>query len=235
MRKKVLYLCSKKRMAQTILVEAKEKELKNFQDYGAYKEVLDEGYQDNYGQNFQDYGDYKKVLDDSGLKWYKKIENKLSSYGCMKLHIDLDVFYYFEDQKLKMDTEISDKIIKPLMDSVTFGSSSEGTYKCLGWNIRHIDGSIRVSQSDYIEAKVDYLRIDTENRKKDDLLNKEEAAEVRAHIGRLRWLADQTRPDIAYDVLELSIVAHKPTVETIAKIRLLQKSTVEALKSIITS
>ena len=55
------------------------------------------------------------------------------------------------------------------MDSVTFGSSSEGTYKCLGWNIRHIKGSIQVSQSDYIQAKADYMRLDTENRKKDYL------------------------------------------------------------------
>ena len=84
-------------------------------------------------------------------------------------------------------------------------------------NIRHIDVSIRVSPSDYIQAIVDYLRIDTANGKKDDLLNKEEAAEVRAHIGRLRWLADQTRPDIAYDVLKLSIVVHKPTVAKINK------------------
>ena len=40
-------------------------------------------------------------------------------------------------------------------------------------------------------------------------------------------MADQTRPDIAYNVLELSIVAHKPTVETIAKIN----KTVSAINS----
>ena len=73
----------------------------------------------------------------------------------MRLHTDLAVFYYIEDQKLKGiaachvddmittgDADFYYKIIKPLMDSVTFGSSSEGTYKRLGWNIRHIDGSI---------------------------------------------------------------------------------------------
>ena len=84
-------------------------------------------------------------LDDSGLKWYKTIENKLITLGCMRLHTDLAVFYYIEDQKLKGiaawhvddmittgDADFYYKIIKPLMDSVTFGSSSEGTYKCLG-------------------------------------------------------------------------------------------------------
>ena len=28
----------------------------------------------------------------------------------------------------------------------------------------------------------------------------------------MRWFADQTRPDVAYDLLELSIGAHAPTV-----------------------
>ena len=38
---------------------------------------------------------------------------------------------------------------------------------------------------------------------------------VRAAIGKLRWLADQCRPDIAYNLLELSIQAHKPTYDTV--------------------
>ena len=65
---------------------------------------------------------------------------------------------------------------------------------------------------------MDYVEIDKNNRAGDEFLNEEEASEIRASIGKLRWLADQTRPDIAYDLLELSIGGHKPTMEMISKI-----------------
>ena len=90
---------------------------------------------------------------------------------------------------------------------VNFGSTSEGAFKCLGWNIRHEQGAIIVNQSDYISNKLDYLDIEKGGRKNDDLLNEKEAETMRASIGQLRWLADQTRPDIAYDLLEHSMVA----------------------------
>ena len=75
-----------------------------------------------------------------------------------------------------------------------------------------MDSSILVSQSDYIASKVDYLDVNKENRISDEPLNDEETERIRASIGKLRWLSDQTRPDIAYNLLELSIGAHNPTV-----------------------
>ena len=153
-------------------------------------------------------------LDDSGLKWYKTIENKLKRLGCLRLHTDLAVFYYIKENQLRginawhVDDMITtgdevfyEDIVKPLMEEVKFGSLSEGAYRCLGWNIRHIEGSILVSQSDYITSKIDYLDINKGDRKGDDILSEEEAAKVRVSIGKLRWLSDQTRPDIAYDLL----------------------------------
>ena len=168
-------------------------------------------------------------LDDSGLKWYKTVDNKLRKLGCQRLHTDLAVFYYIKDNKLRgitawhvddmittWDEIFYNDIVKPLMDELNFGSTSEGAYRCLGWNIRHTENSILVSQLDNIASKVDYIAIDKDDRKNDETLNKEEAAIVRARIGKLRWLSDQTRPDIAYDLLELSIGAHNPNVGMIS-------------------
>ena len=84
-----------------------------------------------------------------------------------------------------------------------------------------------VSQSEYITSKIDYLDINKGDRKGDDILSEEEAVKVRASIGKLRWLSDQTRPDIAYDLLELSIGAHNPNV---AMVNLINK-TVTAVNS----
>ena len=170
-------------------------------------------------------------LDDSGLKWYKTIDNKLKTLGCTRLHTDLAVFYYTKGNKLRGITawHVDDMIttgdevfytdiIKPLMEEVKFGSTSEGEYRCLGWNVRHEDGAILVSQKDYILGKIDYLDLEKGERRNEEVLNEEESGIVRASIGKLRWLADQTRPDIAYELLELSIGAHSPTVGMISMI-----------------
>ena len=71
------------------------------------------------------------------------------------------MFYYTEEYKLRgvaawhVEDMIStgdqifyEDVIKPLMEAVTFGSTSEGAYKCLGWNIRHEGGAFLVSQFD---------------------------------------------------------------------------------------
>ena len=101
------------------------------------------------------------------------------------------------------------------MDKFCFGSTSEGKYRCLGWNVVHKQEDILVSQEDYITVKVEYLDIVTRGYNGSDLLNAEQTSKVRALIGKLRWLADQCRPDVAYNLLELSIQGHAPTYDTV--------------------
>ena len=58
-------------------------------------------------------------------------------------------------------------------------------------------------------------------------MNEGEASEVKTFMGKLRWLSDQTRPHIAYDVSELAIAAHKQTVEVLG----MMNKTVTAINS----
>ena len=57
-----------------------------------------------------------------------------------------------------------------------------------------------------------YLEMRKGDRQSQEKLNEDEIVEVRKSMGKLRWLSDQTRPDISYELLELSIGAHDPTV-----------------------
>ena len=168
-------------------------------------------------------------LTDASLKWYKTLADRLVKLGCKRLTVDPAMFYWHDedgklaglvcwhvDDMLAAGTdEFYHKVLTPLMEMFTFGSTSEGKYRCLGWNVMHRHEDILVSQKDYIETKVDFLNINTKKQLGSTKLNAEEASMVRGMIGKLRWLCDQCRPDIAYAVLEMSLAAHSPTYDTV--------------------
>ena len=168
-------------------------------------------------------------LGDASLQWYKTLAQKLVELGCKRLTTDPAMFYWqgpggeleglvswhVDDMIGAGNDKFYKTVLNPLMNTFTFGSTSEGKYRCLGWNVVHRKNDILVSQDDYIEAKVEFLDIQVGRHKGTDFLGQEDIAKVRALIGKLRWLADQCRPDIAYLLLELSIQAHAPTYDTV--------------------
>ena len=169
-------------------------------------------------------------LEDASLQWYKTLSNKLIELGCVRLTTDPATFYWRNEKdqlggiaSWHVDDMIAcgedgfyKAVLIPLMDTFTFGSTSEGKYRCLGWNVIHRHDDILVSQQDYIEAKIDFLELTNKHKHRGhEKLEPEDASKARGHIGKLRWLADQCRPDLAYSQLELSIAAHNPTWDTV--------------------
>ena len=168
-------------------------------------------------------------LEDASLKWYKTLEDRLIGLGCTKMTLDPAMFvwkdktgklggiiaWHVDDMVACGSDEFYEKVLLKLMKMFTFGSTSEGKYRCLGWNVEHTDDEILVSQSDYIETKLEFLNINTKKNLGITKLGSEDATKARGMIGKLRWLADQSRPDIAYNLLELSIQSHSPTYDTV--------------------
>ena len=68
------------------------------------------------------------------------------------------------------------------------------------WNIEHANGDIIVSQKDYIQSKVEKLDIEG-----DSMTTDQTPSDKTSGVGKTRWLSDQTKPDIAYKQLDMSI------------------------------
>ena len=168
-------------------------------------------------------------LEDASLQWYKTLADRLIKLGCTKLITDPAVFFWLDKEgKLggiiswHVDDMIacgSDEfykvILMPLMETFNFGSASEGKYRCLGWNVMHRHDDILVSQDDYIETKIDFMYVNTKQHMGYEKLGPELASMARGHIGKLRWLSDQSRLELAAMQLELSMQAHAPTYDTV--------------------
>ena len=101
---------------------------------------------------------------------------------------------------------------------VLIGSSSEScSFKYLGINIVQTVDGIGLHQKEYVDA-ISEITLSCEHAsRRMDNLQKEEMADYRSLIGQLNWLGTQTRPDIAFDVCDLSANLKLPSVEGVLK------------------
>ena len=86
-----------------------------------------------------------------------------------------------------------------LKKKFTFGKTELGQFKFTALNIEHTETGIYVDQIDYIHSiqSISSYRMDVHE---DEALTKDEFRSYRALTGQLNWAAENTRPDIAFDV-----------------------------------
>ena len=64
---------------------------------------------------------------------------------------------------------------------------------------------IKINQDQYIKHGLQEICIrKSYNDRRDDEVSQEERSKFRAVVGQLNWVATQTRPDISFDVCDLS-------------------------------
>ena len=138
---------------------------------------------------------------DPAMFYYKK-KDRLR--GMISLNVD--------DAVIAGDRCFHEDIMEPMFVRFKFGKRQAGDFNCLGWNIEQKQGQIWVSQSDYAQT-LKRLNIKQEGlMQKSTVLTEANKSLVRRLVGKLRWVGDQSRPDICYELLWLSITAAKPTV-----------------------
>ena len=94
------------------------------------------------------------------------------------------------------------------MESVTkqfiAGKLETGCFTYIGFDIKQQCDRIVLDQSAYTED-LDCIAVDVKRAKqKKDLLNRTEIRQYRSIVGKCSWVARGSRPDIAYEVIELS-------------------------------
>ena len=155
-------------------------------------------------------------LYDASRSWYFAVKEEVCKIGMKILSGDEDFFYFIIDEKLiglcivhvddflfGGDPEFFEILKKTLMTKFTFGKIESKKFKYTGLNIEQLDdGTIHVDQNDYIQSlkPISIEKAVDKNAK----LSKNKFTEYRALTGQLSWAAENTRPDIAFDVRELS-------------------------------
>ena len=161
-------------------------------------------------------------LGDAARYWYESVLQEMLKIGCKKSMYEDALFYFKKNDKLMgmsathvddflncgnefFDRAVTEKINKKF----EFGSEYDIDFRYVGINIKQENECIFVDQKHYIE-NMEEIKIDTRDNER--LLTEEERKEFRGIVGSLNWVSLISRPDVSFEVVDLSTKFQAPTV-----------------------
>ena len=142
----------------------------------------------------------KEVFEKEGLKtlpgdeafYFKNVDGKL--HGMVITHVD--------DFQIAGTDEFVDCLLLNLNSTLTVSKVERGKFRFTGIDVMKVADGIELSMEDYASS-IDEIR-EIRREKKDTPLTKPELKLFRKCVGKLNWLAENTRPDLSIWSLNLS-------------------------------
>ena len=170
-------------------------------------------------------------LIDAARNWYLSVKDTLLKLNCMQSHLDKAVFRWYHEGNLEgiIFLHVDDffvtgidrfyqNVLEVVRKKFLVGSSQEDKFKYVGLDFRKTVDGIEISQNQYVEEIQDVV-IKGDSRPNEDRLSVGEIRSLRGIIGQIQWVASQTRPDLSYDSLDLSVERNKATLATLKRAR----------------
>ena len=161
-------------------------------------------------------------LGDASRKWYLKVKNVLLSLGVEMSIYDEALFYYHVNGVLQglMGIHVDDffhsgtdlfaeNVINVLKETFEISQEDENSFDYVGLEIEQEDGAILFHQDKYI-SELKSIQFESKPQKNDQLIPLK-VKELRSLVGQLAWAGNQTRPDISFDVCQLSVNINNAT------------------------
>ena len=165
-------------------------------------------------------------LNDAARTWYITMKTFLLSLGCTQVKTDPAAFYWFykgdlcgiflmhvDDFLWGGTSKFEDIVIHQVRKTFFVGDQSNNAFKYVGLEVMQNGDGIMINQNKYCKS-LDPIHVSAmrASRKGEDC-NKPEIDNLRSLVGQLGWLCTSTRPDLSYEVLELSCKLNHPKVE----------------------
>ena len=168
-------------------------------------------------------------LNDAAREWYFTMKNFLLKLGCVQIKTDPSAFCWYQSNELSgvfvmhVDdflwggTKLFEKeVICKIRSHFKVGEQNNLAFKYIGINMKqNLSEDVKLDQNAYVESIKPIPIAAARAMKKDEYCNKVEFDQYRGLVGQLGWLCTNSRPDISFDVLELSCKNSQPKIEDI--------------------
>ena len=173
-------------------------------------------------------------LKDASRQWNSRVDTALVKAGFEKSKLDPSVYYFKNRNKevigcvgvhvddfIHAGTDSFNKyVILPLMEEFKVGKNEKGSFMYTGFKITQDNEGILLDQSEYVEKNLEIVDIDPSRAKlKDEPLTEGELTDLRKMVGALNWVVRATRPDLSFDLIDLSTKFKAGKVEDLIRVR----------------
>ena len=157
-------------------------------------------------------------LNDAARQFYQTVTECLINLGCIQSKLDPALFYRINnkgnlmgllachvDDFLHAGTEEFEKhVMKTLYTRFLIGRVEVTDFKYIGFHVIQNSHSIMLDQAEYIDNIENGIINPSRARCKTDSLTDKEQTLLRQLVGRLNWSVQGSRPDLLFDMIELS-------------------------------
>lgn len=171
-------------------------------------------------------------LKDSAMNWYKTLDHDLQALGCTKSTLDPTVYRYYnngsellglfvchvDDFLYSIGNSIfSEQVIMKIELKYSISSQNLGSFTYVGLNIKPFKGGLSIDQEDYA-LKIKPADLSKITGEENSLLDNEGKKIYQGLLGKLNWLAHQSRPELSFYAYNYSLFSQAPTVGNIRKL-----------------
>lgn len=172
-------------------------------------------------------------LSDASRQFYLSVRERMLGVGCLQSKVEPALFFYYgEGEKLKGvlvshiddflhagDDSFEKEVMVPLKERFEMGKMEEKSFVYVGFQISQEKNGIMLDQSDYVrDLEKKPFSVSGESREK-RILNEEEMSQYRGLIGAINWVVQCTRPDMAYELIELSMKSKTASSDDLGRAR----------------
>lgn len=163
-------------------------------------------------------------LTDASRSWYLTLKEELLKSGAVVSKYDQAIFTWNFGNKLHgiIATHVDDfcfagseifqsRVMDRIRHLFRIKSEEVAEFQYIGLSIKKTGNDVKLGQDEYVK-KLRCIPLEP-GRNLKDAISSTEVTETRQLIGQLNWLATQTRPDLSYDVSELSSILKQENVE----------------------
>ena len=170
-------------------------------------------------------------LCDAVRSLYTRVRDELISLSAERCSLDSSLFMWYKNGKLEGlvsiyvddfiwagSTEFENCVIEKLRNKFLIGSSAPRDFRYVGLNMVSTKEGVMVDQFQYASSLQPICISRGRSTNKHSELSESEKTDYRGLLGQLNWLSTNTRPDIAFDICELSVSIKKVTIADLLRL-----------------
>jgi hypothetical protein len=156
-------------------------------------------------------------LNDAARQFYTSVVDELTALGCTQSKLDPALFYlrvngqlagiiasHIDDFLHVGNEEFESRVMIKLRNRFLAGKVEASNFRYVGFTVTQMNRCIVLDQNEYTESLEPVNVSPHRMSQKQSDLTPQESTTMRSLAGKLNWIVQGTRPDMAFDLIELS-------------------------------